>query len=106
MSKDRDAFAAIADPTRRRVLELLRDERSLTAGELAERFPTISRVAVSKHLRVLREARLVRSRKSGRERHYTLDPRPLASVYREWLERFAPVMELSLAELKRRVERD
>lgn len=104
MSKGRDAFAALADPTRRRVLELLRDERSLTAGEIAERFPRISRVAVSKHLRVLRESKLVRSTKDGRERHYTLDPRPLASVYRDWLERFAPVMEASLAELKRRVE--
>ena len=106
MSRDRDAFAALADPTRRRILELLRDERSLAAGDIAQRFPKISRVAVSKHLRVLREAKLVRSRKAGRERHYTLDPKPLATIYREWLERFAPVMEASLAELKRRVERE
>ena len=44
---------------------------------------------MSKHLRVLREARLVRARKRGREWHFSLDARPLAEVYREWLESFA-----------------
>ena len=104
MSKRRDAFGALADPTRRSILDLLRGKPSLTAGEIASHYPRVSRAAVSKHLRVLREARLVRARERGREWHYSLDARPLATVYREWLESFAPYFEESLGRLKRRVE--
>ena len=50
----------------------------------------MSRAAVSKHLRVLREAGLVRARERGRAWHYSLDAGPLAEVYRDWLESFAP----------------
>ncbi len=78
-----DAAAAIADPIRRRVLELVRDEE-LPAGEIAAQFP-VSRPAVSRHLRVLREARLVRERRVGRERRYRADPEPLAEL-RAWLD--------------------
>ena len=106
MPKRRDAFGALADPTRRSILDLLRGEPTLTAGEIAARFPRVSRAAVSKHLRVLREARLVRARERGREWHYSLDARPLAEVYRDWLESFAPYFEESLGRLKRRVEEE
>ena len=75
-------FAALADPTRRRLLELLAaGERS--AGELAAEFG-ISRPGVSRHLRVLREAGLVRARGDGQRRLYSVDPTPLAEVA-EWL---------------------
>ena len=75
-------FAALADPTRRRLLELLvTGERS--AGELAAEFG-ISRPGVSRHLRVLREAGLVRARGDGQRRLYSVDPEPLAEVA-EWL---------------------
>ena len=60
------------------------------AGEIAARFLRVSRAAVSKHLGVRREARLVRARERGREWHYSLDARPLGTVYREWLESFRP----------------
>jgi len=75
--------AAVADPIRRRVLELVRD-REAPAGELADAFP-VSRPAVSRHLRVLREAGLVTERREGRLRLYRADPAPLAEL-REWLE--------------------
>jgi DNA-binding transcriptional ArsR family regulator len=75
-------FAALADPTRRRLLELLAaGERS--AGELAAEFD-VSRPAVSRHLRVLREAGLVRARGEGQRRLYSVDPRPLDEVD-DWL---------------------
>lgn len=106
MSKRKDAFAALADPTRRAILDLLRQRASLNAGEIAAQFPTISRAAVSKHLKVLRQARLVRVRKRGREWHYTLDAQPLADIYREWLANFAPLWEESLSQLKRQVEEE
>jgi len=79
------AFEALADPTRRRIVELLGDgERS--AGELAREFST-SRPGVSRHLRVLREHGLVSVREQGRRRLYALDPSPLAELD-EWLARY------------------
>lgn len=80
-----EAAAAIADPIRRRVLELVRD-RELPAGELAAHF-AVSRPAVSKHLRVLRAAGLVRERREGRLRLYRADPAPLAEL-RRWLDSY------------------
>lgn len=78
-----DAVAALADPTRRRILELLRDGE-VAAGDLSDEF-AISRPAVSRHLRVLREAGLVSSRVQGQRRLYALDPAPLAELD-AWLE--------------------
>ncbi|MGK5114015.1 MULTISPECIES: ArsR/SmtB family transcription factor [unclassified Geodermatophilus] len=78
-----EALAAIADPTRRELLALLA-RGELAAGELADRFP-VSRPAISRHLRVLREAGLVHSRVEGRRRLYGLDPSPLRELD-EWLE--------------------
>lgn len=71
-----EVAAAIADPVRRRILELLRERVLLPAGEIASRFE-ISRPAVSRHLRVLREAGLVVDEIRGRERLYRLDVAPL-----------------------------
>ena len=80
-----EALAALADPTRRELLALLAGgERA--AGDLAGRFP-VSRPAISRHLRVLREAGLVRSRTRGRQRLYALDPRPLQELD-DWLEHY------------------
>ena len=94
-----EAAAAIADPIRRRVLELVRD-RELPAGELAEQFD-VSRPAVSRHLRVLREAGLVSERRVGRLRLYRADPEPLAEL-RDWLERYWDDRLVSLKELAER----
>jgi DNA-binding transcriptional ArsR family regulator len=78
-----EAAVAISDPIRRRVLELVRD-RELPAGDLAAEFD-VSRPAVSRHLRVLREAGLLHERRAGRQRLYRADPEPLAEL-REWLD--------------------
>jgi DNA-binding transcriptional ArsR family regulator len=77
------AAAAIADPIRRRVLELVRDEE-LPAGAIAAEF-SVSRPAASRHLRVLREAGLVQERRAGRERLYRANPGQLAEL-RSWLD--------------------
>ena len=77
-----ETAAALADPTRRRILELLVDGE-VGAGALSDAFP-VSRPAVSRHLRVLREAGLVTVRAQGRERVYALDARPLRELD-EWL---------------------
>lgn len=70
--------AAIADPVRREILEMLRGTR-LTAGAIAARFP-ISRPAVSRHLRVLRDGGLVHDELVGRQRYYALDTGPLREL--------------------------
>jgi DNA-binding transcriptional ArsR family regulator len=78
-----EALAALADPVRRELVALLA-HGEVAAGELADRFP-VSRPAVSRHLRVLREAGLVTSRAEGKRRLYALDPRPLRELD-DWLE--------------------
>src|SRR5437660_11306199 len=72
------AFQALADPTRRAVLELLR-RGSQPAGQIARAFP-VSRPAMSKHLRLLRRAHLLQERREGRHRFYTMNPAPLKAV--------------------------
>jgi DNA-binding transcriptional ArsR family regulator len=79
------AFEALAEPTRRRIVELLANgERS--AGDIASHFDT-SRPGISRHLRVLHEHGLVTTRQEGTRRLYALDPAPLEEVD-EWLERY------------------
>jgi DNA-binding transcriptional ArsR family regulator len=102
VSLDR-AFGALADPTRRRILRLVAD-RPRQAGELAEGFP-VSRPAVSKHLRVLREAGLVAARKEGRARVYHLSPKGLERA-RRWMEDAEKVWEAALESFRRHVEEE
>jgi DNA-binding transcriptional ArsR family regulator len=79
------ALEALADPTRRRIVELLVDGER-TAGDLASHFDT-SRPGVSRHLRVLREHGLVHARDDGRLRLYSLEPQPFADLD-AWLDRY------------------
>jgi DNA-binding transcriptional ArsR family regulator len=72
--------------------------------ESADAFPRISRPAVSRHLRVLRESGLVIAEQSGREWHYRLNVAALARMHRDWFARFTPLWEESLAGLKEQVE--
>ena len=62
----RDAYVAIADPTRREILGMLRDRGRLQAGEIAARFPSASRPGISRHLRVLRECGVVHCEREGK----------------------------------------
>ena len=83
-----DVFAALADPVRREILEIL-NAGPLTVGQLADRFP-VSRPAVSRHLRVLREAGLVSVVPSGREREYRVKPEAFTAI-EGWLAQFRDV---------------
>ena len=94
-------FRAVADPTRRAILDMLLDGER-TVGEIAERF-AVSRPAVSKHLRVLRGARLVRARREGRRRLCALEPEPLRAID-TWLDAYRREWQARLARLKRHVE--
>jgi DNA-binding transcriptional ArsR family regulator len=94
-------FSALADPTRRAVLDLLRRGRQ-PAGQIAQAFP-VSRPAISKHLRLLRRAHLVKERREGRHRFYQLNPEPLRAVD-SWLEQYRVFWQANLASLKAFVE--
>jgi len=94
-------FSALADPTRRAVLDLLRKGRQ-PAGQIASAFP-ISRPAISKHLRLLRRAHLVNEHREGRNRFYQLNPEPLKAVD-SWLEQYRSFWSSSLSSLKAFVE--
>lgn len=94
-------FQALADPTRRAVLDLLR-RGSQPAGQIAEAFP-VSRPAISKHLRLLRRAHLVREHREGRLRIYQLNPEPLRAVD-SWIEQYRHFWTASLTNLKAFVE--
>ncbi len=105
-----DPFSALADPVRRAILETL-NAKPLTAGQLADRFP-ISRPAVSRHLKVLRQAGLVSVTTSGRTRMYRVEPGPLAEIegwlvqYREtWSSRF-DALETEVFRTRRERERN
>jgi DNA-binding transcriptional ArsR family regulator len=101
----RDAYTAIADPTRRKILSLLRDRGPLQAGQIAERFSRVSRPGISRHLRILRECGVVRAERDGREQHYAMNPAPLLKIRDEFLASFAPMQVASLKALRARVER-
>jgi DNA-binding transcriptional ArsR family regulator len=95
------AFNALADPTRRAMLDLLR-AGTKPAGEIARAFP-VSRPAISKHLRVLRRAHLVEERREGRHRFYQLNPEPLKAVD-SWLDHYRQFWTANLESLKSFVE--
>jgi DNA-binding transcriptional ArsR family regulator len=96
-----DVYHAIADPTRRAILDRLRGGPA-PVNALASDFSQ-SRPAISRHLRVLRSAHLVRERRCGRERHYSLEPKPLRDVA-QWIEQYRLFWQSSLANLKRHLE--
>ena len=97
-------FAAVADPTRRALLERLRSAGPLSISELGEGLP-MTRQAVTKHLTILRESGLIRVRRSGRERLHELDAAPLREVD-DWLRPYAKAWDERLAALKRHLEKD
>jgi DNA-binding transcriptional ArsR family regulator len=97
------AFRAIAHPTRRALLDLLLTEGSLAAGHTAQSF-RMSRPAVSKHLRILRSAGLVRERREGRHRFYEVNPEPLRAVD-QWLDSYRVFWNRKLKNLKTFAER-
>lgn len=96
-----DVFHAVADVTRRAILDRLRSGAQ-PVNEIARAFP-ISRPAISKHLRVLHDARLVREHREGRHRLYRLNPAPLRELD-QWLEHYREFWKVSLSNLKRLVE--
>ncbi len=96
-------FKALADPTRRSLLDELFREDGQTLGALEQRLP-MSRFGVMKHLRVLEEAGLVVTRRHGREKLHFLNPVPIRLVHDRWVSKYAEPWAAGLSELKTRLE--
>jgi DNA-binding transcriptional ArsR family regulator len=97
-----DVFGAVADPTRRSILDALR-AGPVPVNQLAAAFP-MSRPAISKHLRVLRASKLVKEKRKGRFRMYQLNPAPLKNVD-QWLSEYRIFWQQNLRSLKKYVEK-
>ena len=103
MNDDDPVFRALADPTRRHLLDRLfeRDGRTLT--ELASELE-MTRFGVMKYLRVLEDAGLVVARRSGREKLHFLNPVPIRLIHDRWIDKYTEHRASALAELKTRLE--
>lgn len=93
-----DVFEAVAEPTRRAVLEMLAC-RERAAGEIVAAFPTLTQPSVSRHLRILRESELVEVRADGTRRVYSLKPGALAELDR-WLDTYRRFWSAHLDDLE------
>ncbi len=103
---DDDAvWKALADPTRRALLDQLRDGPR-TTGALCAAFPTLTRFAVMKHLAVLALARLILAEREGRERWNHLNPAPIQRIHRRWVSRHVQPAAARLVRLKEHAERE
>ena len=96
-----DVFHAVADPTRRAILDRLR-HGSAPVTELASGF-RVSRPAISRHLKVLRRARLVREKREGRRRIYQLEPARIREVA-NWAEEYRTFWHMNITSLKKHLE--
>ena len=98
-------WKALSDPTRRAILDRLRDGPRTTT-ELVDAFPQLTRFGVMKHLDVLREAGLVQTRESGRQRVNSLNAMPIRQIYERWVGPFQELWTGHLLGLKEAVEKE
>src|SRR5437868_1754366 len=104
VEEDLDAvFKALADRTRRQVLDRLRERGGLTLVELCERLE-MTRQAVSKHVAILEDAGLVATRRAGREKLHYLNPMPINDIYERWISKYERTRLTALATLKAALE--
>jgi DNA-binding transcriptional ArsR family regulator len=103
VNDDDGAFKALADHTRRHLLDRLFERDGQTLTEL-ESGLEMTRFGVMKHLRVLEEAGLVVTRRSGREKHHYLNPIPIRLIHDRWIDKYTELRVSALAELKFRLE--
>jgi DNA-binding transcriptional ArsR family regulator len=102
---DLDAvFRALADPSRRRLLDCLRERDARTLGELCDVLPDMTRFGVMKHLAVLADAHLVVTERHGRTKLHYLNPVPIRDIHDRWISRYAEPFVAGLTDLRRRTE--
>lgn len=105
ITNDDKVFKALADASRRNLLDTLREKSGVTLNELCEAFD-MSRQAVAKHLVILEEANLVVTKKQGREKLHYLNPIPISKIYARWIGKFEEDRIHALSTLKQALEGD
>jgi DNA-binding transcriptional ArsR family regulator len=100
-----EVFKALADPTRRELLDRLRADDGQTLSALEASLP-MSRFGVMKHLRVLEQAHLVVTRRRGREKLHFLNPVPIRQIHERWVSKYAEPWVSALTDLKRELEEE
>jgi DNA-binding transcriptional ArsR family regulator len=100
------AFRALADPSRRLLLDRLFEEDGRTLGELCRYLPGMTRFGVMRHLAVLEAAELVTTRRVGREKRHYLNPVPIRLIHDRWISKYAEPVVGSMTALKRHLEVD
>jgi DNA-binding transcriptional ArsR family regulator len=100
---DNLVFRALADPTRRLLLDLLFEREGRTLGDLASHVD-MTRIGVMKHLRLLEEAGLVVTRRAGREKRHHLNPVPIRLIHDRWIDKYTERRAAALVDLKRTLE--
>lgn len=98
-------WKALSDPTRRAILDLLRDGPRTTT-ELVDSFPRLSRFGVMKHIDVLRESGLVQTHEVGRQRINSLNAVPIRRIYERWVSRFQELWSSELLRIQEMAEKD
>lgn len=98
-------WKALADPTRREILDLLR-AGPRTTNEVVREFPGLTRFGVMKHMEVLRQAGLLHTRQEGRRRIHTINPLPIRQIYERWVKGYEGLWASELLDLKRQLEEE
>jgi DNA-binding transcriptional ArsR family regulator len=97
-------FKALADPTRRLLLDQLFEREGMTLGELQAEVPQLTRFGVMRHLGVLEQAGLIATRKQGRHKHHYLNPVPIRLIYERWIDKYRDRTSAALLDLKDQLE--
>jgi DNA-binding transcriptional ArsR family regulator len=97
-------FKALADPTRRSLLDRLAEDDGQTLSSLVDAHPEMTRFGVMKHLRILADAHLVVTEKAGREKLHYLNPVPIRMIHDRWISRYAEPHVAGLLALRDRTE--
>ena len=100
-----EVFKALADPSRRKLLDLLHQQDGQALSALEAKLP-MTRFGVMKHLRVLEGANLIITRRRGREKLHFLNPVPIRQIYERWVSKYAEPWVSALTELKRDLEEE
>lgn len=103
LEDDGDVFRAIADPTRRALMDALFEDDGQSVNDLCDVVPDMSRFGVMKHLKVLADADLVVTEKVGRSKLHYLNPVPIQQIHDRWIAKYAVSTTKTLTELSRRL---
>ena len=104
VNTEQAVFRALADPTRRALLDALFDSDGQTVGQLVALFPDVTLFAVMKHLTVLEDADIVATERVGREKRHHLNPVPIAQIADRWVSKYAQPFTRTLLDLKAAAE--